>query len=251
MGSRGRRAHLALVVAGCVAVSACGGDAGDRADTGALAGTQPGAVGGMTQGELRANLVQVHESEIEAGNLAQERATNAEVRQFAQRMVNEHTTLLRRTREQMGDTTGAAGGQQQKAGETAAAPGAQTPGAQAGAGEHTADPALTRMHQDAMQRLRNLQRGAAFDREYINSQVAAHEAALERLDRALGGASGTTTAAGGTGATAAGGQQPPAAGGQPTGAAGQQQLLQELRQGVQAHLEEARRIQQQLGGGGS
>jgi putative membrane protein len=89
-------------------------------------------------------------AEVELGQLAAERAANADVKRFGQMMVTDHS----------------------KAGDELKAIATQN-GIQAA-------PALEDKHQDLMKRLSSL-RGAEFDREYIDAMVDAHQDAVDSL----------------------------------------------------------------------
>jgi putative membrane protein len=108
-----------------------------------------------------ANIVALlHESnvgEIQAGTLAQQRATNGSARSFAQQMVTDHTAL---------DARGRALASQ--AGITPALP----------------DSTLPRQNMADMASLQS-QSGAAFDRAYLAQQVTAHQRTLALVDASI------------------------------------------------------------------
>jgi uncharacterized protein (DUF305 family) len=209
-----------LILVGSAVVAACQPgedsattDTGAAGDTGALGGT--GAGGNTTaDASTLGTVMAVHASEVQMGELAQEKATNAQVRQFAQRIEQEHQQFLDRGRQLSPQPDTA-----------------------------QADRQLVQMADSTMRRLRNMARGAAFDTAFVNAQVAAHEAALQRLGGQTGGQAGDTAgAAGRTGgdtgsAAGAGGSQNPS------------EWVNASRAAVQAHLQQARQLQQQLGGG--
>jgi putative membrane protein len=90
-------------------------------------------------------------AEIELGKLAAERATNAEVKKFAQTMVTDHTAAAAKLQ----------------------------PIATA---NHIPLPtALDDTHRDLRERLSKLQ-GAEFDREYIKAMVDGHESVVDKLE---------------------------------------------------------------------
>lgn len=107
----------------------------------------------MTEPAALGTVAAVHSAEVQAGQLAQERATNAQVREFARMITEEHEAFLERLRglNRNMDTT-------------------------------AADPELVRLADSTMQRLRSIQ-GAAFDTAWVNAQVVMHEQALERAQR--------------------------------------------------------------------
>lgn len=151
----GLRLTSLVLVAG-VAVAACEprediatidtaiGDVGRALGIGDERMAEPAALG---------TVAAIHAVEVQSGELAQQRASNAQVREFARVVAQEHQAFLQRLRamNRSVDTT-------------------------------SADPELVRMADSTMQRLRNLQ-GAAFDTAWVNAQVAMHEAALDRARR--------------------------------------------------------------------
>lgn len=214
-----------LIIVGSAVVAACqpGGDSATT-DTGVGdTAMGAGAAGGATtvNAQTLGTVVAVHTSEVAMGRLAQEKATNPQVRQFAQRIVQEHQTFVQR------------GQQLSMQADTA-----------------QADRQLVQMADSTMQRLRAMPRGAAFDSAFVNSQVRAHEAALQRVNQ-MTGQSGQTGTAGGMGTDTAG--RTGTAGSTDTvGGANSQNpsdYVNASRQAIQAHLEAARQLQQQLGGG--
>jgi putative membrane protein len=103
----------------------------------------------------------LHESnraEIEAGQTAQQKATNAAVRSFAQMMVTEHTSL---------DQQGIALAQQLSI----------TP--------ELPDNNLPALHQQEAAALNAAAAGATFDRLYVSQQVTAHRRTLALIDTSI------------------------------------------------------------------
>lgn len=200
-----------LIIVGSAVVAACQPGADNATTDTGMADTTMGGAG--TGGEMTVSaqtlgtVVAVHASEVGMGQLGQEKATNAEVRQFAQRIMQEHQSFLERSQQlsMQADTA-------------------------------QADRQLVQMADSTMRRLRAMPRGAAFDTAFVNAQVAAHEGALQRLDQ-MTGMSGQTGAAAGTDTAAGASSQNPA------------DYVRASRQAIQAHLEAARQLQQQLGGG--
>jgi putative membrane protein len=131
----------------------------------AAAGDPSGSIGTPGTGRLqsgdpsdagvRSLLGAIDASEIEASQLALQKAQNADVKRYAQSMIAAH--------------------QQQ-------APGAQA-GAAAGSGSDLLTP-LQDSHRKVMTKLQATATGPAFDRAYITAQVQAHEGALQTLERA-------------------------------------------------------------------
>jgi predicted outer membrane protein len=153
-GSGLRLSVFALVAS--VAVAACEpredistidtaiGDIGSALGIGGDEMSQPAALG---------TLAAVHSAEVQSGELAQQRATNAQVRQLAQRVAQEHAAFLQRLR-----------------------------GMNLNIDTTAADAELVQMADSSMRRLRSIQ-GAAFDTAWVNAQVMMHEEALERAQR--------------------------------------------------------------------
>jgi putative membrane protein len=175
-----------------------GGDVARPADTaaGAMApGTPAGTAPGTTtmtisggQPELVQVMAEINRSEIAVGQLAQRQARNAQVKTFARTLANEHTQGLRRIRQIARsaniplDTTDVSA----RSDTAAAATGASATGA--------TGPVVTQlrtMHQQTMDRLRNLQ-GADFDTAFMNAQVIAHQQALDLLQQSQGQAQDST-----------------------------------------------------------
>jgi len=110
--------------------------------------TQPGQV--TTQGDISADMAFVREAsssnlmEIRLGQLAQSKASNQAVKQFAQRMVADHNNLQNQL-----TSVAAAGGQ-------------------------SFTPTMDSRHQNQINRLQSLS-GAEFDRDYMNLMIRAHQ----------------------------------------------------------------------------
>ena len=207
-----------LIIVGSAVVAACQPGADNATtDTGTgdtTAGTA-GTAGAMTvNAQTLGTVMAVHTSEVAMGEMAQQKATNPQVRQLAQRIVQEHQAFVQR------------GQQLSMQADTA-----------------QADRQLVQMADSTMQRLRAMQRGAAFDTAFVNAQVAAHEAALQRLDQMTGQTGTQTAGQSGTRMDSAG-----AAG--DTASRNPSDFVRASRQAVQAHLEAARQLQQQLNSGG-
>lgn len=224
-----RLAALCLLVA---FAAGCGGDAneeGAATDTSQGAATAAGDVNtaiAVSPQEAVSFMAEANKSEVDAAKVAAQKATNAEVRRFAQKMQREHTQserevsdLARRLNVTL-DSSSQQGAMVQS---------------------------LRQMAQQMSQQLSSTPKGAEFDRVYIDGQVQAHQAVLENLQRiagsTAGGNTGSTTGAGtGTAATAAAGSsQAPAT---------PQEAAQKMIPHVQQHLDEARQIQSRLSSGG-
>ncbi len=160
--------HLAVALAlGAAALAgACVGADTANEDTTAI-GSSSGAVdtagGAGTGGEMNDAQIfgfsnMVDQAEVEAGELAQEKASSANVKEYARMMVSEHTAHMR------------------EAGELAQQ-----------AGTNPSEPSndqLKQQHDQLMSSLRAAS-GAAFDSLYINGMVMEHQAALQRLNTAM------------------------------------------------------------------
>ena len=225
-----RTMRLSLTAAVVAFLAGCGGDANEEGaatpdTTGqAAVSAAPGDVANasaVSPQEAVAFMATADQSEVQAAQVAVGKATDREVRQFAQKMRTEHSKsaqdnaeLAKRLNVTL-DTT-------------------------AQAGPMVAS--LKQMSQQMSQQLTSTPKGPQFDRTYIDGQVQAHQTVLENLQR-IAGTSGTPGAAGATGAAA------PAAGGT-TQPATPQEAAQKMIPHVQQHLDEAKRIQTRLQGAG-
>jgi len=124
---------------------------------GAGTGAMETAAAPMSDNTIFATIASANEAEIEAGKIAQGKATNASVRAFANDMVREHTALQQQA--------------QQLATKLELAP-------QPLANDSIA--ARSNTHQTAL----SSASGAAFDRQYMEFQVADHESTLAMLRQA-------------------------------------------------------------------
>lgn len=143
------------ISAGAVPASGAtaGGSGGMPPDTRASAGGDVtlNQTDGMSDAAITGILVASNRAEVDQGEMAATRARNAEVKRFAQLMVQEHGRMLRDA------------GQPARGGEPS-----------------TEEANLRALHQETMTRLRNAS-GTAFDRAYMDAQVEAHQATLETL----------------------------------------------------------------------
>ena len=195
-----RIAAAAVVLA---LTAACGDPADDaQASTVTTTGAAPAAQTtatapaspAVTDPQIAAIVVAANEVDIRAGELARERSTNAEVRAFAERMVTDHTGV----NQAASDLVGRLG---------------VTPEPNATSQKLTSDGEQARAGLQG-------QTGAAFDRAYIDGEVAYHQAVLDALDQTL---------------------IPNAQNAELRG------LLEQTRPAVAAHLDHARRLQGSLG----
>lgn len=165
--------------------------AAPAAETAAPAPASPA----VTDPQIAAIVVAANEVDIRAGQLARERATSAEVKAFAERMITDHTGVNKAA----SDLVGRLG---------------VTPEPNA------TSQALTSDGEQARAALQG-QTGAAFDRAYVDGEVAYHQAVLDAIDQTLiPGARNAELKA----------------------------LLEQTRPAVAAHLDHARRLQGTLGG---
>ena len=170
-------ARAALVLGAILAAGACArgdtdasrGDttatiAGAPGDSAAGARTDTGTAGGAvannawTDAQIFGMLSAANTGEIASGKLAQTRATNAQVRAFARRMVTEHTAM-----EKQGNDLA------KRINVTPAMP---------------PDSALITDVNDDIEDLQRKERGADWDEEYMEKQIDAHQKTLDLIDRA-------------------------------------------------------------------
>lgn len=156
--------HLAVALAAAALAGACVGADTASEDTTAISSGAvdtargAGAGGEMSDAQIFGFSNMVDQAEVEAGELAQEKATNGEVKEYARMMVTEHSAHMR------------------EAGELAQQ-----------AGTNPTEPSndeLKRQHDQLMSSLRDAS-GAAFDSLYMNGMIMEHQAALQRLNTAM------------------------------------------------------------------
>ena len=145
--------------------------------------------------ELLQVLAVVDQSEIQDGQLAQRQARNAQVKQFARTLVNEHTKSLQQDRQvaksanidlsgvmMSGSSKTAGTSAAKKSGsdtsQSSTKAGASQPSGPTGATGVTAE--LINAHTQKMDELRQLQ-GAAFDSAFVDAQVKGHQEVLTLL----------------------------------------------------------------------
>lgn len=113
----------------------------------------------LSDGEVAAVLMAIHEGEIRHGGIARTRASSAEVRSFAEMMVRDHTAALERLRD-------------------VASRAKVTP----------AESELVRTLRSGAEQTAaalNAMSGAEFDRAYMRSQVEMHDWAVRSIDTSL------------------------------------------------------------------
>jgi putative membrane protein len=152
------------VLAATMALGACGGD--DDAETSDLAvdstAAAPAAApadAGPTDPQIAAIVVAANTVDIEAGELAKEKGSNAEVKAFAQQMITDHTAV----NQQATDLVTKLG---------------VTPEDNPTSQQLTTGGATTK------ERLSRLS-GAEFDKAYIDNEVSYHQTVLDAIDQTL------------------------------------------------------------------
>lgn len=119
----------------------------------------PGESFVLSDAETASIMSTANTAEIQEGQLALQKSRNDAVRQFAQRMISDHTALNQELMAHMRRRDGKAGD----------------------------NPITHQLMSNAQQSTRNLQQldGMQFDRAYIQNQVAMHQWLLNTLDNAL------------------------------------------------------------------
>lgn len=115
--------------------------------------------GALPPSDIAGIVMAANEGEVQQGQAASQRATNPQVRSFAEMMVADHTTAMNNARDVFG-----------REGITA--------------GENDTTRTLRANSQRTITNL-NTYSGAAFDREYMETQVALHQWTLNTLDTVL------------------------------------------------------------------
>jgi putative membrane protein len=218
-----RTIRLSLVAA-ALTVSACGGDAnkkGATTDTASAAGaasTDTSTATSVSPAEAVAFMAAADQSEVRAAQIAMRKATNPEVKRFAQEMNRDHSKAAHED------------------GELAKRLNVDLKSA-AQQGEMAKN--VESMAQQMSQQLNSTPKGAAFDKAYIDGQGQAHQTVLENLQRIAGTNGAATT-------------PPPASAGAPgqetsKGAMTAQDAARAAIPHVQEHLDKARQIQAKLG----
>ena len=197
--------RIVAVAAALTLAAACGdsnADTQDAADSAAAsapateaAAPAPATAPAVTDPQIAAIVVAANQVDIDAGELAKARGTDPRVKEFAQRMITDH------------------GGVNQAATDLVTKLGV-TPEPNATSQKLTADGEASRTTLQG-------ESGAAFDKAYVDQEVAYHQAVLDAIDQTLiPSAQNAELMA----------------------------LLEQTRPAVAAHLEHARQLQTQLGG---
>lgn len=166
----GRRAPLALALLALASACITGDEAADPGDpAAAIADTETAggevdrtAPGGaaFTDANVLGFLTMVDNAELEAAKTARDKASSAQVRQFAQLMEREHTRFVRQS-SRLADSLDL---------------GLDPP----------PNDELAAMHARVMSTLEALPRGPMFDHEYMRTQVRTHTRVLQLLQEAGG-----------------------------------------------------------------
>lgn len=199
------------VMAGAFALAiACSkGSSGAGTTTGAAAGSTVGAAGATTGAAASAPAPQLNDANIAAlldeanagdsaaGSIAEKKGTNAQVKDFGRTMVRDHHML-------------------RKQGQDLAKKLNLTP-------QPPANDTLASSAKTWGDSLNAMPKGAAWDKAYIDHEVAAHEAVLQLLQTASGAAQNAQL----------------------------KDLIQKAEPAVQGHLAKAKQVQQRVGGAAS
>lgn len=249
--TRSKVGVLAATLALGASLAACsrgGDDANEGASASATASAFPTTDSGAATGGALPNGAAMSDQdaalfmstadlgEVEANRAAVQKATNAQVKQFAQQMVTDHGKMARED----GDLAKRLG---------------VDPKAVPTTGP-VAD--LQAQHKQSMDQLSAMPKGADWDRAFMDAQVTMHQNVLTRLQQLAGSSQSATAAPAAPPATGT-----PAAGTTagdsahaghtmgPTGTMTVQQAAQAAIPKVQAHLDKARQIQSTLATGGA
>jgi putative membrane protein len=157
-----------VVSAGLMCASAAHGQKGQTGQTGQTAQTdqtgktrqtrQKGQTG-TTQGSFLNKAMEMNQAEINLSKMAQNKAENQMVKEYADMMVRDHTQALDELRN-------ASGGSQ-------------------------SEPSLSKEHQQMSEKLSRLS-GAAFDKAYMDAMVRDHQQAIQAFQKAENTGAGRT-----------------------------------------------------------
>ena len=118
------------------------------------------AQGGPTDPQIAHIVVTANQIDIDAGKLAQTKASNPGVKAFAQQMITDHTGVNKQAKDLA---------QKLKVKPE----------------DNPTSRSLTQGSRDNLANLRGLTKGAAFDRAYVSHEVEYHQAVLDAMDKAL------------------------------------------------------------------
>lgn len=161
-----RRLGITLALGASALIGACAGDDADDelgTDTAVAGGAVATGAGGAEAPAILGFVSMVDEAEVQASQLAQEKAGNAQVKEYANMMITEHSNHMRKVGE-LGQQIGA---------------NPQPPGN---------DSQLAQATEQLMQQLRSAQNGMAFDTTYIRGMVQSHQMALDELNQRMNAA---------------------------------------------------------------
>ena len=159
-GAKDGAGDSAAVAATAEAPAGAGGMATPADSTTAPGSPVPASTGQMTDPEILSLTQAADEGEIATSKIAATKATNADVRKYAQEMVTEHTRMIAARSGQMKAT-----------------------GAQAAAG---AKDSIKAAGDKMVAALNAAPKGAVFDTAYVNGQAMAHAATLTMAQKAQG-----------------------------------------------------------------
>jgi putative membrane protein len=165
--NRGEPMNRTLAAVLLLSLAACGdSDADTQAAADTTAAPPPAqttaeapAAPAVTDPQIAAIVVAANDVDIAAGRLAQERGSNAQVKEFAQRMVTDHTGVNKAATDLVTRLN-------------------VTPEGNATSQKLSSDGEASRT------RLQGLS-GAEFDRAYVDQEVAYHQAVLDAIDQTL------------------------------------------------------------------
>jgi putative membrane protein len=140
--------------AGTSGAGGAGGAGGTSGSSGNAGGKQ------LTDAEIFSMVKQVNVGEVEAGKLAQTKATNGDVKSFASDMVSAHTKMLSQGMA-LGKTLGAKD-------------------------KPAAEDSIAKGNMATASQLRGTPKGPGFDKAYIDAQVMGHQNALQLVQTAAG-----------------------------------------------------------------
>lgn len=146
--------------AGAMTTTASGGMMGDSgAMTNNASSPVPASTKKVTDAEVLQMMAAINQGEVDAGNMAKAKATNHDVKEFAEDMVKAHTGMMKDGKE------------------LATKIGAMT--------KPMADDSIVKANMMAGSKLASTAKGAAFDKAYIDAQVMGHTAVVNALQGAL------------------------------------------------------------------
>ena len=183
--------------------------------------------------------MEANEAEIELGHMAQSKAEDPRVKDFAAMMVQDHTNALNRLRE-VSATEGSHGSSSKSTPQTSRS---QTDSNRDTASNtDTNDIQLSKEHQQLRDRLMKLS-GSAFDREYVNAMVQEHQKDVRMFQNEAGisNASGSSTSRQKPSDTKA-----PGGGTNTDTSNNAKNVARELLPTLQMHLTEAESLQREL-----